>query len=183
MQQTVHVGVRISDLGSRENEGWKVSAELRGQSFARGHHFFDHYRHMQQQAKLFVPELPTDSRTKTDHIFEQKKREEANRVATLARIDLRDRRRLQRLQETRSLLQRPEEAKLVGRALNASCSLPSLARATLFGDRTEALQLLNRRVDVNQARKPLPQESWSLPQEDAMRIRLEKGLGASFTMG
>lgn len=109
------------------------------------------YQHAQHQMRFLVPALPVHSRIDDlDRVWQQEMQHEARRAAILTLVDYQERKRLAHLRETRAMVGVPC-ARETNRLMQASCSLSELTRP--FGDRTAAIQLLNRRVDVNRHRK------------------------------
>lgn len=148
----VGIGVRVNEFKAPEVESYHIAAERRGQHFSRGHQYFDHYTNMQQRAQLLVPSLPRHSRVDDlGRLWAQRRHHESQREATLALMDFNERRRLERLRSTKSLLQHSDTASGVNRVLHKSLSAVELSQP--FGGQTQALQLLNRRVDVNRLRR------------------------------
>mmetsp|Transcript_31425 Transcript_31425/g.56992 ORF Transcript_31425/g.56992 Transcript_31425/m.56992 type:complete len:261 (-) Transcript_31425:28-810(-) len=113
---------------------------------------FLQYRHAQQQAHLLVPSLPQHSRIdELDRVWDRARAHEERRIAVLSLLDSAERRRMDGLRRARSLVQMPVMAQETERLLQASCTLPELKHPC--GDYTAAAMLMNRRVDVNRARK------------------------------
>lgn len=113
---------------------------------------FTQYRHEQQRMRLLVPSLPLQSRIdELDRVWDRARQHEERRVAVHALVDHAERRRLNGLQRTKSLVQQPALAQKTEKLLTASCSLPELAKPV--GAYTAAAQLMNRRVDVNRLRR------------------------------
>jgi len=178
--ERVGIGVRINEFKPPEKESYHVAAERNGTNFSRGHRFFDHYSNMQQRANLLVPTLPRHSRVdELSRVWNEKLHHEAHRDATLALLDYNERRRLDRLRSTKGLLQQSASAHAIGRELQRSCSSTELVGAAPFGSRTSALELLNRRVDVNRIRKAEKSRGSSLARrqrhvEEDKEVRLEE---------
>jgi len=113
---------------------------------------FSQYRHEQQRMRLLVPSLPLQSRIdELDRVWDRARQHEERRVTVHALVDHAERRRLNGLRRTKSLVQQPELAQKTEKLLTASCSLPELDKPC--GAYTTAAQLMNRRVDVNRLRR------------------------------
>lgn len=161
----IGVGLRVNEFRPPEQESWSRSAALNGESFARGHHFFDHYSDMQQRAQLLVPALPVHSRVdELNRVWAQKLHHEVQREASLAALRHNESVRLERLQQTKGLLR----SGIAGRTLQQACSLPSLVPPA-FGSATPAMELMNRRVDVNRLRRT--QQTKARPTRDLVKAR------------
>jgi len=170
--ENVGIGVRINDFRPPEKESYQRTAALNGQNFARGHNFFDHYSDMQQRAKFLVPTLPRHSRVdELKRVWEDELHHEAEREAHLAFLDFHEQQRLEKLRQTRGLLQHGPTARQVGRTLQQVCSLPVLT-GPAFGSATPAMELMNRRVDVNRLRRMQKQRGPANEREQ--RARLEE---------
>lgn len=130
----------------------KMSAARAGH-FARAPGGFDRYCHMQQKAKMIVPNLPVQSRVDELHrTSSYAKRFEAQRVATLQFLQQSDERRMARLHQAKTLLQTRSLSKDLSRKLQLSCSIAEM-RPEPCGELSPTMQLLNRRVDINRLKQ------------------------------
>jgi len=147
--------VGVFSLGEPEVPSYQAVVAENGPNFARGRRAFNHYCHMQQKAKMLIPSLPVQSRVDECNRVQKHAREwEAYRQSTLDAIEQNEQRRLDRLKLNKSLLQTRSISRDVGRRLQASCSLPEIKNPCgAPGQQTDALKLLNRRVDVNRLKK------------------------------
>lgn len=149
----VGIGVNVNEFKPPETESWLRCAAQNQHNFSRGHRYFDHYSNMQQRAHLLVPTLPLHSRKdELQRVWGEVKKREAKHEAVMKAINLNNQRRKDRLLCTRSLLLHVDAAQQVGRTLRRAYSSPE-ALGPAFGIHTQAMELLNRRVDVNQFRK------------------------------
>eukprot|EP00405_Crypthecodinium_cohnii_P056156 CAMPEP_0206618776 /NCGR_PEP_ID=MMETSP0325_2-20121206/60462_1 /ASSEMBLY_ACC=CAM_ASM_000347 /TAXON_ID=2866 /ORGANISM="Crypthecodinium cohnii, Strain Seligo" /LENGTH=275 /DNA_ID=CAMNT_0054141075 /DNA_START=295 /DNA_END=1122 /DNA_ORIENTATION=- len=116
--ERVGVGVMCNEFKPPEQESWHRAAGENGQRFARSHQYFDHYDHMQRKAALLVPVLDRHSRiSDMNRVWEQRKAEEADRHGRLQAIDKLERKRLDWLRDTKSIMRRPVISQAIGRQL------------------------------------------------------------------
>lgn len=106
--QTPHnagIGVQIGVFKQPEKHPYKALAAERGGNFARGRGAFQHYCHMQQNAKMLIPSLPTQSRVDELHrLHSNARNHELKRTMTLESLELNEQRRQSRLRQAKKSL-------------------------------------------------------------------------------